>query len=249
MNLKNKVVIITGSSSGIGEATAYLFAAEGARVVVNSKSNKDGGENVVKKINKNGGEAMYFQADVSDPQEVKVLIDETIKKYHGLDILINNAGGYEQQDFLTATKESWERIFNNNFFGTVLCSQYAAKVMIKNGSGKILNTASVYGLENTGDPTGLAYSAAKAGVVSFTKNLAKLLSPKIFVNAVAPGYVRIPRFDTFSKKIQKDMIDQMRLKRFIEPKEIAEAFLYLAKADAITGEILVIDGGLSLKNV
>lgn len=247
MKLKNKVVVITGSSSGIGEATAYLFVKEGAKVVVNSKSNVDGGNNVVEKIKKEDGQAIYVQADVSDPKQVQVLFDKTLKTFGTLDILINNAGRYEGQDFLTATKEGWLRVFDNNLFSTILCSQYAAKIMLKNGKGKILNTSSVYGLEHTGDPTGMAYSVAKAGVVSLTKNLAKLWAPMILVNAIAPGYVYIPRFDTFSKKTKKNMITEMRLGRWIKIDEIAEAFLYLATADAITGEVLVVDAGFTLK--
>lgn len=255
MNLKNevnfqlrdKVVIITGSSSGIGEATAYLFASNGAKVVVNSNSNIGDGKRVVDNIKEQGGEAVYFQADVSDPKQSKALIDKAVETFGGLDILINNAGGYEAQDFLTASKESWLRVFDNNLFSTILCSQYAAQIMLKKGRGKIINTTSVYGLEHTGDPGGMAYSVAKAGVISLTKNLAKLWSPKILVNAVAPGYVHIDRFDTFSKDEQQDMISEMRLGRFIESDEIAEAFLYLAKSDAVTGEVLIVDGGFSLK--
>jgi len=247
MNIKNKVVIVTGSSSGIGEATAYLFAKEGAKVVVNSKSNVDRGKKVIEKIKKIGGKAIYINADVSDPSQSESLISETIKKFGGLDILINNAGGYEGQDFLTASKESWLRVFNNNLFSTIHCSQYAAAYMLKKGGGKILNTASVYGLGHTGDPTGMAYSTSKAAIISLTKNLAKLWSPKILVNAIAPGYVHLPRYDTFSKEVQKNMIAEMRLGRWIKPDEIAEAFLYLAKADAVTGEVLNVDGGFTLK--
>lgn len=247
MDLKDKVVIITGSSSGIGEATAYLFAKEGAKVVVNSKSNVEGGNKVVEKIKKDGGEGIYVQANVSDPQQAKNLVEKTLKAFGTLDILINNAGKYESQNFLTASKESWLKIFDNNLFSTIACSQYAAKVMLEKGAGKIINTASVYGLEHTGDETGMAYSVAKAGIVSLTKNLAKLWAPKILVNAVAPGYVHIPEFDTYSNEEQKRMLSEMRLGRWINVNEIAEAFLYLAKADTVTGEVLVVDAGFTLK--
>jgi 3-oxoacyl-[acyl-carrier protein] reductase len=247
MKLKDKVAVITGSSSGIGEATAYVFAKEGAKVVVNSKSNTEGGKRVVAKIKDGGGQAVYIQADVSRPEKAKALISEAVKAFGTVDILINNAGGYEGQDFLTASKESWLKILDRNLFSTILCSQYAARIMLEKGGGKILNTASVYGLEHTGDPTGMAYSVSKAGVVSLTKNLAKLWAPKILVNAVAPGYVYVSRFDTYPNEEQKGMIDEMKLGRFIQPVEIAEAFLYLATADAVTGEVLVVDGGLTLK--
>ncbi len=247
MELKDKVVVITGSSSGIGEATARLFAKEGAKIVVNSNSNTEGGEKVASEINAAGGRAVYFKADVSVPNEANALIKEAISKFGAIDILINNAGAYESQDFINSSKESWDRVFNNNLFGAIFCSQSAAKEMLNRNGGKILNTASVYGLEHTGDPNGMAYSIAKAGVISLTKNLAKLWSPKILVNAVAPGYVQIPRFNTFPESEQKAMINEMRLGRFIKPEEIAEAFLYLAKSDAVTGEVLVVDGGFGLK--
>lgn len=247
MKLKDKVVIITGSSSGIGEATAYLFAKEGAKVVANSNSNAEAGKKVAEKIKESGGQAIYVQADVSQPEQAENLINEAVKEFGTVDILVNNAGGYEGQDFLTASKESWLRVLGNNLFSTILCSQYAARVMLEKGSGKILNTASVYGFEHTGNPDGMAYSASKAGVISLTKNLAKLWGPKILVNAVAPGYVHIPRFDTYSEEDQKEMIAEMRLGRFIKPEEIAEAFLYLATADAVTGEVLVVDAGFTLK--
>lgn len=247
MELKDKVVVITGSSSGIGEATARLFAKEGAKIVINSNSNTEGGEKAASEINAAGGRAVYFKADVSVPNEANALIKEAISKFGAIDILINNAGAYESQDFINSSKESWDRVFNNNLFGAVFCSQSAAKEMLNGNGGKILNTASVYGLEHTGDPNGMAYSIAKAGVISLTKNLAKLWSPKILVNAVAPGYVQIPHFNTFPESEQKAMINEMRLGRFIKPEEIAEAFLYLAKSDAVTGEVLVVDGGFGLK--
>jgi 3-oxoacyl-[acyl-carrier protein] reductase len=247
MRLRGKVVVITGSSSGIGQACALLFAKEGAKVVVNSKTNIIGGEKVVKEIRGSGGQAFYVQADVSVPKDVKVLFAKTLKEFGSLDILINNVGGYEGQNFLTASKDSWIRIFDNNLFSTIVCSQQAAQIMLKKGKGKILNTASVYGLEHTGDPYGMAYSVAKAAVISLTKNLAKLWAPKILVNAVAPGYVEVQKFKNYSKNSKREMIEEMRLGRFITPQEIAEAFLYLATADAVTGEILVVDGGLTLK--
>lgn len=247
MNLKDTVVIITGSSSGIGEATAYRFAREGAKIVVNSKSNVSGGKTVVDRIRKAGGEAIYVQGNMAEHKHAKHLIDKTVKEFGGLDILINNAGGYESQDFLTATKESWMRVLDNNLFSAIICSQYAAQYMLANNGGKILNTASVYGLEHTGDPGGMGYSVAKAGVVSLTKNLAKLWSPKILVNAVAPGYVHLPRFDDFPGGMQQDMKAEMRLGRWIEPDEIAQAYVYLAKNDAVTGEVHAVDGGFRLK--
>jgi 3-oxoacyl-[acyl-carrier protein] reductase len=247
MKLNNKVAIITGSSSGIGEATAILFAKEGAKVVVNCKTNIEGAKKVVKKIKSAGGDAFFVQADVSNPKDVKKLFEETIKKYGTVDILINNAGDTKGKDFLESKKEDWLYDFNNNFFGTVLCSQEAAKIMLKRGSGKILNTSSVRGLDSTGREGIIGYSAAKAAVINFTKTLAKHLAPKIQVNAIAPGFVKTPNFDDVPQETKDNFINKTYLKRWINPLEIAEAFLYLATADAITGEVLVVDAGFTLK--
>ncbi|MDQ3098232.1 MAG: SDR family oxidoreductase [bacterium] len=247
MKLKNKIVIITGSSSGIGRATALRFAQEGAKVVVNSKSTSPAGEAVVADITSSGNDAMYVSGDVSNPDEVTRLFDETVSHYGTIDILINNAGRHVGYDFLTASKDDFLESLSTNLVGTMLCSQKAAQLMLKQGSGKILNTASEYGLEYSGEPTGVGYSAAKAGVINFTRTLAKLLSPKIQVNAVAPGYVYVPHFADIPDQEQKEMINEMKLGRWITVEEIAEAFLYLATADAITGEVLVVDGGFQLK--
>lgn len=247
MKLKNKAVLITGSSSGIGEATAYKFAEEGAKVVVNCKSNVEGAKKVVKKIKKRGGDAIYVQADVSKPKDVKRLFKETLKAFGTVDILINNAGSTVGKPFLETDKNHWLEAFDNNFFGTVLCSREAAKIMSKRGSGKILNTSSIRGINHAGREGIMAYSAAKAAVINFTKTLAKELAPKILVNAVAPGFVYTPYYDALSDELKKSFIDATAIKRFITVDEIADAFLYLAIAEAVTGEVLVVDGGFTLK--
>ncbi|OGM11392.1 hypothetical protein A2Z22_01250 [Candidatus Woesebacteria bacterium RBG_16_34_12] len=248
MELKDKVVLITGSSSGIGEATAYLFAKEGAKIIINSKTNTVGGKKVAKKIVEDGGNAIYLQADVSDPKQVKKLFKAIIKKYKTIDILINNAGITRTLDFFSSKKDEWIQEFNDNFFGTVLCSQEAAKIMKKKGEGKILNTASIRGLEHTGREGIMAYSAAKAAVVNFTKTLAKLLAPRIQVNAIAPGFVYTPNYDPLPKELKNKFIDNTLLKRWIKVDEIARAFVFLAKAEAITGEVMVVDAGFTLKD-
>ncbi len=247
MKLKDKIVIITGSSSGIGKATALLFAQEGAAVVVNSKSSQAQGIEVLEEIKKNGGNGIYVPGDVSLPSDVDAIFDKTLAEYGTVDILINNAGRYTGFDFLKASKEDMLDSLNTNLIGSMLCSQRAAQIMLKKGSGKILNTASEYGLEFNGEPTGIGYSVAKAGVINFTRTLAKLLSPTILVNAIAPGYVYVPHFDDIPDDEQKEMINEMRLGRWITVEEIAESFLYLATASAVTGEVLVVDGGFQLK--
>lgn len=249
MILKNKVAVITGFSSGIGKTTAILFAKEGAKIVVNSRKNVRGGKAVVKKIIKAGGEAIYVKADVSDPKQAKKLFRETMKHFKTVDILINNAGEVTGEDTLKATRKGLQRAFNDNFYTTVFCSQEAAKIMLKNGRGKILNNASVYGLDLGGRTPLIAYSAAKAAVINFTKTFAKDLAPKVNVNAVAPGYTKTSRWTEIEKRTIKKRIDSTFLKRWVLPEDIAKAFLYLATADADTGEVLVVDAGFSLKRV
>ncbi len=247
MKLKNKVVIITGSASGIGKATALRFAKDCAKIVVNCKSNIDGAKAVINQIEKLGSEVIGVTADVSNPKDVEKLFQKTLIRFKTVDILINNAGSTHGKEFLDTTKEDWLEAFDNNFFGTVLCSQAAVKIMSENGGGKILNTASIRGLTNTGREGIMPYSAAKAAVVNFTKTLAKQVAPKILVNAVAPGFVYTPYYETLSKELKDQFINNTLIKRFITVEEIADAFHYLATTDAITGSVLVVDGGFTLK--
>lgn len=247
MKLKDKVVLITGSSSGIGEATARLFASEGASVIINCLSNVSGAEKVVKDIASTYSKATLIQANVSNSEEVKKMFEKVIKLYGTIDILVNNAGASHSKDFFETTKEDWIATFDDNFFGTVLCSQQAAKIMLKNKKGKILNTSSIRGLPSTGREGIMAYSAAKAAVVNFTKTLSKLLAPNVQVNAIAPGFVYTPNYDPMPEKVKESFISGSLIKRWINVKEIAEAYLYLATADAVTGQVLVVDGGFTLK--
>ncbi len=188
-----------------------------------------------------------MQADLAQPREVDALFEKALEKFGTVDILVNNAGAAASKPFLETTKEDWLRDFDNNLFSMVLCSQRAAKIMLEKGSGVILNTTSIRGIEHTGREGIMAYSAAKAAAISFTKTLAKELSPKIRVNAVAPGFVITPNYDNASQEVKDGFIAGTQIKRWIQPQEIAEAFLYLATAEAVTGENLVVDGGFTLK--
>ncbi len=247
MKLEGKVAIITGSAANIGKAIAVLFAKEGAKVVVNTKKNATAGQAVADEITKTGGEAIFVQADLAQQGEVDKLFATTIDAFGAVDILVNNAGAANGKPFLDTTKEDWVREFDDNFFDMVLCSQAAAKIMKEKGSGVILNTTSIRGIEHTGREGIMPYSAAKAAAISFTKTLAKELAPTIRVNAVAPGFVITPNYDKTPQETKDQFIDGTLIKRWIQPQEIAEAFLYLATAQAVTGENLVVDGGFTLK--
>lgn len=247
MSVKNKVIVITGSSSNIGRAIAIKFAKKGARIVVNYKNNKKGAEETVSQIKDLKGEAIAVQADVSDNAAVKELFAESVRHFKTVDILINNAGITESVQFGEITAEHLIDQYKNNFVGAVLCAQEASKIMTQNGCGKILNTASIRGIEHAGREAIIAYSAAKAAVINFTKTLAKLLAPSIQVNAVAPGFVYTPYYDEMSQEIKYQFINQTPLKRFIKVDEIADAFYFLANNDGVTGEVIVVDGGFTLK--
>lgn len=246
VNLKDKIVIVTGGAANIGRATALCFAKHGAKVVVTTKNNIVGGNDVVDTIDGNGGEACFIKADLSRQVDVDRLFAETIKKYGTVDILVNNAGVTVGKPFLETTLDDWKSQYEDNLFSMILCSQAAARIMIKNHSGVILNTTSIRGLEHSGRPTAMAYSTAKAATISFTKNLAKELAPNIRVNAVAPGFTLTPNYDLESS-IVKGFIEDTPIKRWIQPDEIAEAFLYLATAEAVTGVNLIVDGGYTTK--
>ena len=247
MMFENKIVVITGSSSGIGRATAIKFAKAGANIVVNSRSNVSGGHEVVEKIEQLGQKAIYVQGDLSEPDCVTALFESTLKTFGTVDILINNAGGAAGQPFLETTRDHWVKAFDANLFSAVLCAREAAKIMLKKGEGTIINTSSVRGIAHTGREGIMAYSAAKAAVINFTKTLAKELAPNITVNAVAPGFVYTSNYDNFPQELKDAFIEATTIKRFIHVDEIADAFMYLASTNAVTGAVLVVDGGFTLK--
>ncbi len=247
MDLKNKIVVITGSSSGIGKSTALEFAKQGAKIVINYRRNSTEAQKTVEEIKKLGSDAVSVKADVSDPAEVKTLFTVVLKRFGTVDILINNAGLAKAKPFLEITKDDLTNEFSENFFGQVYCSQEAAKIMMKNGGGKILNIASICGMERSGCGDILTYTSAKAAVITFTRTLAKVLAPKITVNAVAPGFTLTRYWNGTSKQEEQQLLDLTLLKKWVKPEEIAKAFLYLASNDSVTGEVLVVDGGYTIK--
>lgn len=247
MNFKSKVVLVTGAAANIGKAIALKFAEAGADVVLNTRSNVAGAREVEKSIRAKGAKAGFIQADASDPAQVQVLFEQVVKDFGTIDILINNAGSANEVSFSDSTKEDWMKAFDSNFYSSVLCSIEASKIMQKKGSGRIVNMASIRGLENSGRIGVMPYSAAKAALINFTKTLAKELAPNILVNAVAPGFTLTSAFDDVPEEKRKAFVDGTLIKRWLTPEEVADAFLYLAGADGITGEVLVIDGGWTLK--
>jgi len=246
MELKDKVVLITGSSSGIGKTTAIRFAKEGAKIVVNYRENKVGGEETINQIKKLGAEFLLVQADISKPEDVSRMFNEVVNKFNTIDILINNGAiPNDQVPYLEASYEDIVSLVNTDLIAPMVVSQHAIKYMQKQGYGKILNTSSIRGAEHGG--RSVVYAASKAGLNSFTKTLAKMIAPNIQVNAVAPGFVKTRNYDKMTEEQLKSFLDQTYLKRWVTEEEIADAFIFLAKNDAMTGQVIYVDAGFTLK--
>lgn len=242
---QNKVVIITGSSRGIGKATAILFAKEGAKVVVNCERRSAEAQKVVETIGISN--AFFIQANVSKENDVKRLVSKSIKKFGKVDVLVNNAGAIFRPGDWKSDLETWRKTIDTDLTSAWLMTKEVAPIMLKNGSGSIVNLVSVYGF--LGSAAVLAYTSAKGGLITMTKSFAKELAPTIRVNAIAPSNVMTDMTKGAGKELIESFRQQTPLKRIAEPDEIAKAILFLASDDAsyITGEILVVDGGYSLK--
>jgi 3-oxoacyl-[acyl-carrier protein] reductase len=250
MRLKDKVCLITGGAAGIGKATAELFAAEGAKVVI-CDLNQEAGEALALAL---GNDASFHRVDVADRQDVQQWIDNVITKYGQIDILVNNAG-ILRDGLLVKVKDGelvkqmpeadFDLVVAINLKGVFNCGQAVAPQMIKQGSGVILNATSIVGLDGNLGQTN--YVATKAGVVGMTKTWARELGRyNVRVNAVAPGFTATEMVASMPENILDGMRARTPLRRLGEPVEIAKAYLFLASDDAafITGETLRVDGGI-----
>ncbi|MEK6645193.1 MAG: 3-oxoacyl-ACP reductase family protein [Candidatus Firestonebacteria bacterium] len=245
MKLKNKVAVVTGAGRGIGKTIALALAKEGAKVVINDV-NFELSQMVASEIKKKNREAIALQSDVSNSIEVTNMVDEIIKKFKKIDILVNNAGIMQSISVEKMTEENWDKMMAINLKGVFLCSKAVMKYMKKQKSGKIINISSLAG-KSGGIMVGANYSASKAGVIAFTKSLARELAPyKINVNAVAPGTADTDMAKLFSAEQRRKIIDAIPLGRFANPEDIANAVVFLAsnRADYITGATLDVNGGL-----
>jgi len=246
MRLKDKVAIITGASDGIGEAIAKAYAAEGAKVVCCARTAAKV-EKVVNEIIAAGGEALAVPTDVSKKADVDNLFKTAVEKYGRVDILANNAGITADGRLLNMTEEQWDKVVDINLKGVFFCGQKAAEIMVKQGSGVIINTSSVVGLYGNFGQTN--YAATKWGVIGMTKTWAKELSPKgVRSCAVAPGFIATPMVAKMPEKVLDGITSKVPLGRLGTPADIANAFVFLGSDDAayITGAVLSVDGGVVL---
>ena len=250
LELKDKVVLVSGSSRGIGKAIAKAFLNEGARVAVTGLEDTDIKQTSEELKGEFKNQVLIFAGDLTAAKDIKNCIDLLLKEWGTVDIFIGNIGSGKSKPVLEADRSEWQKMLNINLLGAVELANQIIPVMQKNKAGSIVFTASIAGLENIGAPA--AYAAAKAALISYTKSLASALAKdNIRVNAVAPGNVKFPggRWEEIIKEkpqIVKEVIEkEVPMKRFGSPEEIANAVVFLAseKASFITGTCLVVDGG------
>jgi 3-oxoacyl-[acyl-carrier protein] reductase len=244
MNFQGKIALVTGSSRGIGKATALEFAKHGADVVINCSSSIQEAEVVVDEVRAMGRRALLVQADVSREANVRSMIEKCVSEMGGLDILVNNAGIVVDVPLEERTVDQWTKTLAVNLIGPFLCAREAAKVMRERGSGVIVNVASTNGIDNF-SPEAIDYDSSKAGVLIMTRNLAKEFAPMIRVNAVAPGWVKTAMNAELPKDFLEEEISKIYLKRIAEPEEIAKVIAFIASDDAsfMTGAVIKVDGG------
>ncbi len=251
MDFTDKSVLITGSSRGIGAACAEKFAELGANVMLNhsSENSKEQAEELASALRniQDSGQIAVCQADVSNKNEAESLIDATLHEFDCIDILINNAGINRDNFLLRMKEEDWKKVMEVNLDGVYYCSRAAIKQMMKARWGRIINMTSIVG--SIGNPGQTNYAAAKAGIVGFTKSLAReVASRNITVNAVAPGLIATEMTESMPDKAREGLLDNIPLDRAGQPEEVANSVVFLASdlAEYITGEIIKVTGGLGI---
>jgi 3-oxoacyl-[acyl-carrier protein] reductase len=245
-DLHSKTVIISGASRGIGRAIAKELAVQGANISFNFLQNEQGAADLVGELNDLGASAKAFKADIRDYEAVKSWVEETKKIYGAIDIVINNAGVIKDKALALMDTDDWHNVINTNLDGTFNLSRAAIISFIKQKSGIVINISSVSGM--IGLPRQTNYSASKAGILGFTKSLAKEVGPyNIRVNAVAPGFIDTEMLDDLTEEYRKQILKEIPLNRLGKVEEVAKVVKFLVSEDAgyITGQTFVIDGGLS----
>lgn len=242
MELAGKTALVTGASKGIGRATAIALAKEGCSVAINFATHTEAAQAVLSECNKSSNRNLLVQADVSDENQVTAMFERIENEFRRLDIIVNNAGIFDDRDS-PVNVEAFERVYRNNFLSSVLVTKHALPLM---KAGKIVNVSSIHARLGHGRPGAAAYSAFKAALENYTKNLAKEVAPGILVNAIAPGRVATPMWGNPDEAQQQELGNVHLIRRMIQPEEVADGIIFLCKNDAVCGEVLTIDGGMSL---
>lgn len=244
MELKGKNVFITGSTRGIGLAMAHKFASLGANIVLNGRREID--EVLVSEFSDYGVQVVSISGDVSDSTDAKRMVEEAIEKLGSVDILVNNAGITKDKLMLKLTEEDFEQVLKVNLVGAFNMTQAVLKPMSKARQGAVINVSSVVGLiGNVGQAN---YAASKAGLIGFTKSVAREVAARnVRVNAIAPGMIESDMTDVLSDKVKEATLAQIPMKRFGNTNEVAEVAAFLARQEYLTGQVIAIDGGLTMR--
>ncbi|WP_331274589.1 3-oxoacyl-[acyl-carrier-protein] reductase [Clostridium botulinum] len=245
--LTGKNAIVTGASRGIGRAIAIKLADLGANVVLNYRSDINSVNEVVKEIESKGVKAVAIQGDISKFEDAKKIVDEAMEKLGSIDILVNNAGITKDTLLMRMKEEEFDNVIEVNLKGVFNCTKHVVPIMMKQRSGKIINISSVVGLSGNAGQSN--YAAAKAGIIGFTKSVAKEIASRgITVNAVAPGFIATDMTEVLSDKVKENIKNNIPLKRVGDAKDIANtvAFLSSNMASYITGQVISVDGGMHI---
>jgi 3-oxoacyl-[acyl-carrier protein] reductase len=245
--LTGKIALVTGASRGIGRQTAITLASYGATVIVNYNGSKEKAEEVVSVIKENGGNASVYGCNVADFSAVETMMKDIVKEYGALDILVNNAGITKDGLLMKMSEEDYDAVLDINLKGAFNCIKHISRQMLKQKGGRIINLSSVVGVHGNGGQVN--YSASKAGIIGITKSVAKELGSRgITVNAVAPGFIVTEMTDAMPEDAKAQVAERIAMKKLGSVNDVAELVAFLAsdKAAYITGQVICVDGGMSV---